>query len=65
MNDNEKWSMGPYRIVYNNYPTYNWSLQPQQWVYENASMMEAIERSLETMDTYPDAENIINKVKSS
>lgn len=58
----KKWSSGTYRIVYKNYPTYSWGLTPQQSIYENQSMMDAIDRSLEAMDNYPDAEAIIKKV---
>ena len=61
MND-KKWSSGTYRIVYKNYPTYSWGLTPQQSIYENDSMMEAIERAIDGMDRYPDAVAIIKKV---
>ena len=63
MSDNKNWSAGPYRIVYKNYPTYSWGLYPQQWVYQNKDMMAAIESSLESMNSYPDAEKIIENIR--
>lgn len=62
MNNDNRWTAGPYRIVYNNYPTYTWSLNKDSWVYENESMMQAIEYSLAAMETFPDAEKILKKI---
>lgn len=64
MNNNNKWSSGTYRIVYKNYPTYSWGLTPKQSIYENDSMMDAIESALEAMESYPDAEKIFEKVRN-
>jgi hypothetical protein len=60
----DKWSSGTYRIVYKNYPTYTWGLYPQQWVYSNQYMMDAIDRALDGMTEFPDAEEIIKKIIS-
>lgn len=46
------------------YPTYSWGLYPNQSVYENKSMMDAIESALENMDRFPDAEKIIRKIQN-
>lgn len=64
MSDHKKWTTASYRVVYKNYPTYSWGLYPSEWVYSNSSMMDAIETSLDAMHTFPDAQKIINKVKS-
>ena len=64
MSNDKKWTTSSYRIVYKNYPTYSWGLYPSEWVYSNSSMMDAIETSLDAMEHFPDAEKIINKVKS-
>lgn len=60
--DKPKWTAGPYRIIYKNYPTYTWSLDSDSWVYQNEDMMDAIESSLDAMETFPDAEKILKKI---
>jgi hypothetical protein len=64
MSNNQKWTSINYSFT-QPYPTYSWGLFPNEWVYTNSSMMEAIECSLESMDSFPDAERIINKIKNS
>ena len=61
---NNKWTGINYSYT-QPYPTYSWGLYPNEWVYTNPSMMEAIERSLESMEQFPDAEKIIHKIKNN
>jgi len=46
-------------------PEYEWSLDPGTWVYENPDMMLAIEQSLDQMQVFPDAEQIITGIKEN
>ena len=59
------WTLNPdgsWSKTYTSYPTYTWSTPQDTWVYNNPSMMQAIEQDLENRLTFPDAEAIINKL---
>lgn len=45
------------------YPAYSWGMYPNEWVYNNQSKLDAIEKNLEAMLTFPDAERIIRKIQ--
>ena len=52
---------GAWRVV----PVYDWSLDAGSWVYENPDILRAIEQSLDQMQVFPDAEQIITDIKEN
>lgn len=45
-------------------PTYRWELKKDKMVYENDTMMQAIDLACKNMSTFPDAERILQGLNS-